>query len=1020
MLSLPTINRLIDAYALLTKKEDTLPSTLIPLFEDERILAECSHLFKTVCKYSGYALLNTRFGKDLFFELKDKKTSNKIRILCLKRILNKSTENYLSTILEFLNNFEEEKALEHLAILSSFDPIIVEKIQNYPAPLPQAIESIFLSYFLETWVEKSVEGENRIEIKRRIEAYLNTPSTGTLNLSFLGLTKLPNIFQGNVFKQLKEINLSGNHLHNLPLSFGDMNMLEKVYLSYNQFTEIPEELEELKELTLLDISYNHLTTMPSWLVDFSKLAEIYLDNNPLTEIYETKGNWKPFLAFEQELIFTSLKKWTEEPTEDEDRVLVQQYIEDYLANQNTYNLCLESISFHTLPDIFGTLLFKKTKMLRLSDNDLTFIPESMGSLIYLEILDLSQNKITSLPESFLSLCQLKHLDLTQNTLTCFPESLRNSLQLEELFLADNNICMIPSWIESFSNLKMLDLENNKVISIPNTITKLKKLRHLHLNKNPCTEMFHIKDNWLEFVHASHLSVIIIALQNDELEKASTYLSIIADCFPTTFGAIQNLVPALTLPLTNNPLLPDIQKAIDHVFLSLYLQFWVSEGLSIENREEAKRRIEALSEDDTHLSLSELQLLKLPNIFYVKKFSNLSTISFRKNRLHALPRSLVYLTHLKGIDLRENKFEEFPVILTRLMQLKEIFLNYNLLNFLPNQIERLKNLKRLYLSHNFFSKIPDQLIFLPRLEILCLNNNLINPVFGSRSNWIPFILNELATFFYSDLAYYPHFTNLKSHQPSFNKISIWLKALRTQLRNYTKEDSKKILINTVRDFLEKAECNEKFRGCFLAIIEEASSSCIDGLTLSILHLKLAEIQLEINPRLLQQTYETLSKLVVFQILEKIAKNKIQLLKDQIDVALAEGLPPTQDQMDYGNHISVQRVEREIILIYPSRLKEVFSLPFDLTEMLFGNLTQVTDEDIDAASQEVRTILLDPSKIHALLIENPIWLEALQIHNPERYVAIHAEIEDLIITDPMKAQALRLNLFTAFGIESLNLA
>jgi len=63
---------------------------------------------------------------------------------------------------------------------------------------------------------------------------------------------------------------------------------------------------------------------------------------------------------------------------------------------------------------------------------MTSLPENIGNLTSLKVLDLVRNQLTSLPESIGDLTSLRVLDLSRNKLISLPESIGNLVSLKEL------------------------------------------------------------------------------------------------------------------------------------------------------------------------------------------------------------------------------------------------------------------------------------------------------------------------------------------------------------------------------------------------------------------------------------------------------------------------------------------------------------------------------------------------------------------------------------------------------------
>ncbi|WP_310483471.1 leucine-rich repeat domain-containing protein [Chamaesiphon sp. VAR_48_metabat_403] len=114
------------------------------------------------------------------------------------------------------------------------------------------------------------------------------------------------------------------------------------------------------------------------------------------------------------------------------------------------------------------------KKLRLVDNELTSLPESIGSLSNLNILYLRKNQLASLPESISNLTNLSILDLGDNQFSYLPESIFNLANLKSLNVINSQLTDLPTSIVNFSNLTELQLDKNPLsdLSILQDLPKL--------------------------------------------------------------------------------------------------------------------------------------------------------------------------------------------------------------------------------------------------------------------------------------------------------------------------------------------------------------------------------------------------------------------------------------------------------------------------------------------------------------------------------------------------------------------
>jgi Leucine-rich repeat (LRR) protein len=160
----------------------------------------------------------------------------------------------------------------------------------------------------------------------------------------------------------------------------------------------------------------------------------------------------------------------------------------------------------------GICKFLKLKKLYLPYNKIANLPEEIGELSELEILDISNNNISDdgIPNSLNQLINLKELSFSENHIQKFPKTIGslicleklqlrgkydfqtfdsviddigNLVKLEVLDLSDNNITTLPKSIGRLSKLKNLDLSGNNLESLPESIAGLKSLDKLNLYMN---------------------------------------------------------------------------------------------------------------------------------------------------------------------------------------------------------------------------------------------------------------------------------------------------------------------------------------------------------------------------------------------------------------------------------------------------------------------------------------------------------------------------------------------------------
>lgn len=279
------------------------------------------------------------------------------------------------------------------------------------------------------------------------------------------------------------------------------------------------------------------------------------------------------------------------------------------------------------------------KSLYFSNNlKLNGIPEGIGALTKLEILDLGSDKLTSLPESIGNLTNLKQLILPNNQLTSLPESLGQLTNLERLYLSGNNLTTLPDSMGSLANLKILNLTSNQLTELPSSFGNLTNLTSLNLDKNQLT------------------------------------------CLPDNFGQLVNLP---TLDLSENQLASLPESIGDLKVIKLNLN---------------RNQLTTLPDGLTNLvSLKELylnynQLTSLPE--NIGNLLDLEQIDLSSNELMSIPESFWNLTKLKTLHLSNNKLTRLSDGVGNLTNMWALYLGNNQLTSLPDGLVNCTGLKHL--------------------------------------------------------------------------------------------------------------------------------------------------------------------------------------------------------------------------------------------------------------------------------------------------------------------------------------
>jgi Leucine-rich repeat (LRR) protein len=281
----------------------------------------------------------------------------------------------------------------------------------------------------------------------------------------------------------------------IPDSMKNLESLNYWAMESNQISgKIPSWLGQMPSLTDFALADNMLTgTLPSFVG--SKIEELTLNSNnlegPIDPLNDASFLQIAYLGDNQ--FKSELTKTTFEKLDDLDIVglkdnqlygtLPSTFY--WLSEVDVSNNALSGMSL-IVTDGFSQM---PIRFLSVADNDMKgSIPNSIGLLVQLTVLDLSRNSFTgTIPGTIDDLRLLEALYLFQNpelTKGWIPD-LRSLSNLVEFSLAvTNRSGNIHSWFGSFRHLEVLDLEGNQLSgSIPSYLGDLDNLAYLYLNQN---------------------------------------------------------------------------------------------------------------------------------------------------------------------------------------------------------------------------------------------------------------------------------------------------------------------------------------------------------------------------------------------------------------------------------------------------------------------------------------------------------------------------------------------------------
>ncbi|CAH1183755.1 unnamed protein product [Phaedon cochleariae] len=142
-----------------------------------------------------------------------------------------------------------------------------------------------------------------------------------------------------------------------------------------------------------------------------------------------------------------------------------------------YSLCRvflkESLRLqnNSLTSLSGGGNLKELQLLRIldiSNNAFSSLPDEIGSLTNLQEFYISNNHLKKLPGTICHLTNLKILDVSHNLLKHLPENIGNLVNLRKCLLSNNNLTSLPKSVHKWTKINTLEIDEEKLIYPPAT------------------------------------------------------------------------------------------------------------------------------------------------------------------------------------------------------------------------------------------------------------------------------------------------------------------------------------------------------------------------------------------------------------------------------------------------------------------------------------------------------------------------------------------------------------------------
>ena len=221
------------------------------------------------------------------------------------------------------------------------------------------------------------------------------------------------------------VEIKKHNMTTLPDPTFKLDALKRFKVNHGPLKTLQPEIKNLKRLAALDLSYNMIQNVPETISSLAFLLSLRLANNELNEL--SSKIWG------MGLVYLEL-----------DNNNISQISKNISSALILSQLLLSNNTLQELPKELGST---NLRYVMLDGNNLKSIPDHIVNLKKsLVVLHAQNQNLTYLPKDLGSLINLKILDVRNNSLTMLPDSVKNLKRMEYLYLYANPLCS-NGWME---------------------------------------------------------------------------------------------------------------------------------------------------------------------------------------------------------------------------------------------------------------------------------------------------------------------------------------------------------------------------------------------------------------------------------------------------------------------------------------------------------------------------------------------------------------------------------------------
>ena len=269
----------------------------------------------------------------------------------------------------------------------------------------------------------------------------------------------------------------------------------------------------------------------------------------------------------------------------------------------------------------------------------------------LRALKVQNNRLTHLPESIKDLKYLNYVNISNNKFDVFPTVICNVQGLQDLDASFNTFQTLPDEISQLKNIKRAVFVGNQLASLPKTASELKSLRELDIRRNALTDISVV-------CNLPNLAVLLADYNH------IGFLDVKIGPNADLFKAPNNPLTSFNLSTVN-----DSPANVTRLDLSNAKLAMISD--------DAFRYLPNLS----HLSLDYNQFTTLPDA--IGELKELEIFTCTNNLLTVVPDSIGQLLNLRQLTLHNNNLRSVPSTIWQCNRLEVLNASSNLIEDFPD-------------------------------------------------------------------------------------------------------------------------------------------------------------------------------------------------------------------------------------------------------------------------------------------------------------------------------------------------